>query len=205
MMPALQYLRHGKALCGKVFKRFVETFNYHNDFIANLKGDGDLPMSDGCILLDLTDPKHPVIRFNKQNLDLTPGGGSGLPDLSCFCIKPSPKQEDNGAPAFCNCFVSDGMVFEQVIEDGSYRVDQFVLQGELEEGREYSDDDRPYVYVQFYGGDHDINAQKTLEDVREIAKDQTQGTVLLLYKLKHDGSVAIDFRNMPIFQHVEAV
>ena len=56
MMPALQYLRHGKALCGKVFKRFVETFNYHNDFIANLKGDGDLPMSDGCILLDLTDP-----------------------------------------------------------------------------------------------------------------------------------------------------
>ena len=126
-------------------------------------------------------------------------------DLSCFCIKPSPKQEDAGALAFCNCFVSDGMVFEQVIEDGSYRVDQFVLQGELEEGREYTDDDRPYVYVRFYGGDHDINAQKTLEDVREIAKDPTQGTVLLLYKLKHDGSVAIDFRNMPIFQHVEAV
>lgn len=130
---------------------------------------------------------------------------SPSPDLSCFCIKPSPKQEDNGALAFCNCFVSDGMVFKQVIEDGSYRVDQFVLQGELEEGREYTDDDRPYVYVQFYGGDHDINAQKTLEDVREIAKDPTQGTVLLLYKLKHDGSVAIDFRNMPIFQHVEAV
>ena len=126
-------------------------------------------------------------------------------DLSCFCIKPSPKQEDAGALAFCNCFVSDGMVFKQVIEDGSYRVDQFVLQGELEEGREYTDDDRPYVYVQFYGGDHNINAQKTLEDVREIAKDPTQGTVLLLYKLKHDGSVAIDFRNMPIFQHVEAV
>lgn len=130
---------------------------------------------------------------------------STSPDLSCFCIKPSPKQEDNGALAFCNCFVSDGMVFKQVIEDGSYRVDQFVLQGELQEGREYTDDDRPYVYVQFYGGDHNINAQKTLEDVREIAKDPTQGTVLLLYKLKHDGSVAIDFRNMPIFQHVEAV
>lgn len=130
---------------------------------------------------------------------------STSPDLSCFCIKPSPKQEDNGALAFCNCFVSDGMVFEQVIADGDYRVDQFVLQGELEEGREYTDDDRPYVYVQFYGGDHDISAQKTLEDVRKIAKDPTQGTVLLLYKLKHDGSVAIDFRNMPIFQHVEDV
>ena len=32
----LEYLRHGKALCGKVFRRFVETFNFHNDFISNL-------------------------------------------------------------------------------------------------------------------------------------------------------------------------
>ena len=68
MMPALQYLRHGKALCGKVFKRFVETFNFHNDFIANLKGDGDLPGSDGCMNVDTTDPKHPVIRLNKNKL-----------------------------------------------------------------------------------------------------------------------------------------
>lgn len=204
MMPALQYLRHGKALCGKVFKRFVETFNYHNDFIANLKGDGDLQKSDGCIELDRTDPAHPVVRLNRLKLDQE-GDAEETKDLSCFCIKPSPKQEDNGALAFCNCFVSDGMVFEQVIADGDYRVDQFVLQGELEEGREYTDYDRPYVYVQFYGGDHDISAQKTLEDVRKIAKDPTQGTVLLLYKLKHDGSVAIDFRNMPIFQHVEDV
>lgn len=75
MMPALQYLRHGKALCGKVFNRFVETFNFHNDFIANLKGDGDLPGSNGCMNVDTTDPKHPVIRLNKNKLDLQEHGG----------------------------------------------------------------------------------------------------------------------------------
>ena len=77
MMPALQYLRHGKALCGKVFRRFVETFNFHNDFIANLKGDGDLPVSDGCLTLDRTDPTHPVIRLNKQKLALPEQGNGG--------------------------------------------------------------------------------------------------------------------------------
>lgn len=58
----LEYLRHGKSLCGKVFRRFVETFNFHNDFISNLKGDADLPVVGGKINLDRTDERHPVIR-----------------------------------------------------------------------------------------------------------------------------------------------
>lgn len=84
MMPALQYLRHGKALCGKVFKRFVETFNYHNDFIANIKGDGDLPMSEGLINLDTVDPRHPVIRLNRNKLKFPNQGSTAL--NGCFEI-----------------------------------------------------------------------------------------------------------------------
>ena len=57
-----EYLKHGKALCGKVFKRFVETFNFHNDFISNLKGDADLPTEGGHVTVDTTDSSHPVIR-----------------------------------------------------------------------------------------------------------------------------------------------
>ena len=106
MMPALQYLRHGKALCGKVFKRFVETFNYHNDFIANLKGDGDLPMSDGCILLDLTDPKHPVIRFNKQKLDLPEGEPAKIP--GCFEIRAPKTNGDSDGGGFDNPYYMVG-------------------------------------------------------------------------------------------------
>ena len=36
-----QHLKHGKALCGKVFGRFVETFNALVDFMLGLRGDAE--------------------------------------------------------------------------------------------------------------------------------------------------------------------
>ena len=68
----LEYLRHGKALCGKVFRRFVETFNFHNDFISNIKGDADLQVVGGKVKVDRTDERHPVIRCKGCG-----GGGGG--------------------------------------------------------------------------------------------------------------------------------
>ena len=62
----IEYLKHGKALCGKVFAAFVETFNWHNDFCKNLKGDADLPGKAGAtgrITVDRTDPSNPIIRL----------------------------------------------------------------------------------------------------------------------------------------------
>ena len=59
----VQFLRHGKALCGKVFRTFVETFNWLVMFSQNLKGDRDCdPAATGKITVDRTDPDHPVIR-----------------------------------------------------------------------------------------------------------------------------------------------
>lgn len=66
-----EYLKHGKALCGKVFSGFVETFNLHNDFIRNLTGDADIPKGGGHINFDKADPFHPVIRCDGKC------GGSG--------------------------------------------------------------------------------------------------------------------------------
>lgn len=66
----IQYLKHGKALCGKVFASFVETFNWHTDFCANLMGDADLPGKaggTGHITLDRTDPSHPIIRWSSDD------------------------------------------------------------------------------------------------------------------------------------------
>lgn len=64
-MPAnpIQYLKKGKALCGKVFGSFVETFNWHNDFCKNLCGDADIPGNEnGKITVSRSDPSAPVIR-----------------------------------------------------------------------------------------------------------------------------------------------
>lgn len=66
----IEYLKHGKALCGKVFAAFVETFNWHNDFCKNLKGDADLPGKAGAtgrITVDRTDPANPIIRLESTN------------------------------------------------------------------------------------------------------------------------------------------
>ena len=47
-----QHLKHGKALCGKVFGRFVETFNALVDFMLGIKGDADGKNGEGHITYD---------------------------------------------------------------------------------------------------------------------------------------------------------
>ena len=81
----LQYLKHGKSLCGKVFGTFVETFNRLVDFHANLKGDGDVS-GDGLVTVDRADPAHPVIRLDRSKLPTGGGDQAMAVDRSCFRI-----------------------------------------------------------------------------------------------------------------------
>ena len=183
MMPALQYLRHGKALCGKVFKRFVETFNYHNDFIANLKGDGDLPMSDGCILLDLTDPKHPVIRFNKQKLDLPPGGGSVLPGR--FDIQIEPESSSTSLTAsFSNCYYDvGGKTYEAVV--GSIELSR----GGIIALKVTATGTAPSAEIVIYDSIADLQS----------AQEDRYYYIRPLYKISSAFAVECDFRTGPTF------
>lgn len=77
MNGPLQYLSHGKALCGRVFARFVETYNGLVDFCANLRGDDDVSPGAGRVTVDRSDPAHPVIRCKGcgGNGDASGGGG----------------------------------------------------------------------------------------------------------------------------------
>lgn len=96
----LQYLKHGKSLCGKVFGTFVETFNRLVDFQANLKGDGDVS-GDGLVTVDRADPAHPVIRLDRSKL---PTGGEGqakAADRSCFRLET--RQEEDG---LCGSYIT---------------------------------------------------------------------------------------------------
>lgn len=58
----VQRLTHGKALCGKVFGSFVETFNALVNFFTNVKGDADVNPEVGHITVDRKDPSNPIIR-----------------------------------------------------------------------------------------------------------------------------------------------
>ena len=77
MSEERQYLQHGKALYGRVFKGFVATFNWLVDFCGNLKGDADVNDATGKIVVDRTDPAHPVIRCTGCTGGSGGGGGGG--------------------------------------------------------------------------------------------------------------------------------
>lgn len=59
----LQFLKSGKALCGKVFPNFVATWNWLVCFCSNLKGDADVDDAQGRIKIDRSDPEHPILRL----------------------------------------------------------------------------------------------------------------------------------------------
>lgn len=64
-----QHLKHGKALCGNVFGRFVETFNSLVDFRLGLRGDAEGKNGEGHVTYDR---ENNIIRC-----DGCDGGGNG--------------------------------------------------------------------------------------------------------------------------------
>ena len=79
---ALQYLKHGKALCGSVFRLFVETWNYIVKRADGIVGDRDVNADEGCIYVDNSTPERPVIRLDRSKL-LEGGGGGSIIDGTC--------------------------------------------------------------------------------------------------------------------------
>ena len=74
----LQFLKSGKALCGKVFPQFVATWNWLVNFCSNMKGDADVNDAQGKITIDRADPAHPIIRCSGcSGGSGGSGGGSG--------------------------------------------------------------------------------------------------------------------------------
>lgn len=106
--PAVQKLKHGKALCKATFGRFVETFNFLVDWTASLKGDKDAnPAGDGHLTVDRADPTAPVIRCSGCG----GGGGAGVEDTTngCWSIV-----EANDSYVWANTYVMLGANLVQV-------------------------------------------------------------------------------------------
>ena len=102
-------LRHGKALCGKVFRTFVETFNWHTDFCRNLKGDGDV--GNGKIKVDRSDHRHPVIRFvGKEAAEEEPVVTN---DISCWRLAIRTDEDDNPVTFLADCYYSLGGILHR--------------------------------------------------------------------------------------------
>lgn len=62
----LETLRHGRLLTGRVFRFFVETWNWLITYVDNLAGDFDVNPQTGVITVDRTKGDRPVIRVRRD-------------------------------------------------------------------------------------------------------------------------------------------
>ena len=140
--------------------------------------------------------------------------GSASPDMGCWKIVSGAREEEGEnegetvekpVRVFANQYYLDGEVLRQLeLEDA---VDDFVCQGELGEGEEYTAADKPFVALKVPAttnstGNPALVGYKTLAEL-QTAQSDVAWVVKPLYKLTHDGSVAVDFRNCPALQVAE--
>lgn len=145
MRPAvLQYLKHGKALCGKVFAGFVETYNHLVSFSANLKGDADLPGAKEGIHVDRTDPDHPVIRLVKQNANAGGDGNVGGKTIVSVEITPSAASGGKNTMVFT---YSDGSTDTFEVMNGLDGKDGSGGDGEVPDINVDTQGDHTYIYI----------------------------------------------------------
>lgn len=105
--PIIQKLKHGRLLCGNVFRFFVETWNWLTSYVDNMKGDLDVDPKNGVITVDRAQADHPVIRLRKDRLR----GLVGVPADGPF----SPVYDEDGddpevVTGFENCYWMNGGV-----------------------------------------------------------------------------------------------
>ena len=165
-------------------------------------------------------PNGLVLKF-----DIPKATGSGMADHGCWRIAWGKRGENDGVEddgedesgetspvrLFKNQYYSDGEVVHHLnLTDA---VEDFVCQGEPEEGEEYTEADKPYVALVVpatagdnYGGNNQaepaLEGYATLADMVDAQKDPST-VVFPLYKFSHGGAVIVDFRDCPELQVAE--
>jgi hypothetical protein len=142
--------------------------------------------------------------------------GASSPDMGCWKIVSNTREEtgenegeavQNTVRIFANQFYLQGEVLHELELDDA--VEDFVCQGELDDGEEYTAADKPYVALKVPAttnstGEPALVGYKTLAEL-QTAQSDAAWVVKPLYKLTHDGSVAVDFRNCPALQVAEVL
>ena len=139
---------------------------------------------------------------------------ASVADNGCWKIVPSTREEEGenegetvstSVRVFANQYYLNGEVLHELdLEDA---VEDFVCQGELSEGQQYTADDKPFVALKAPAST-DATATASLVGFKSLAELQAAQNdvawvVKPLYKLTHDGAISVDFRNCPALQVAE--
>lgn len=140
-------------------------------------------------------------------------------DLGCFRLvmksKDESRQDGDVKVTYLsveNRYFSIGEVSHHMAEEPEINLYDFINQGNLPDGQEYTAEDKPFICLKVganvveYGEfpEPEIVAYKDFGEVTAAQRD-TGFVVRPLYKLTHAGAVAVDFRTMPHVQMVEVI
>ena len=142
---------------------------------------------------------------------------SASPDMGCWKIVSDTREEEGetenetvqkSVRVFANQFYIDGEhnLTELELEDA---VEDFVCQGELGEGEEYTAADKPFVALKVPATTNSTEepalvGYKTLAELHSAQNDPAY-VVNPLYKFTHDGGIKVDFRDCPSLQVAEVL
>lgn len=140
-------------------------------------------------------------------------------DLGCFRIVTKQRSEETQEgtvikeyKSIDNRYYSVGELVRHMEEEIDIDLDDLINQGDKPAGQDYSDDDKPFIcLVVAANPDTASDFQKPrilgYHDFEEMAEAQHDTSIVVqpLYKLTHEGAVAIDFRTMPHLQVVEVI
>lgn len=182
----IQRLKHGKLLSGRVFKLFVETWNWLVGAFDNLRGDADLDPANGYIVIDRTDPDVPVIRFKPDRLPAAVAAAAVNLE-GAF----APAEATGGGIKLVNCYYQVGGITHK-LADWPVPSNATGIAALKISASSVGDADSSVPSVQVYATDAALLAAQEDEDYM----------IHPLYILA-DGAISTDIRNMPVFPEWE--
>lgn len=178
------------------------------------------------LIREITPVAGPNIRTTRTNHGthisaIAPHFASSNPSNDLGCFRLVMKSKDESRPdgdvkvtylTVENRYFSIGEVSRHMDEGQEINLYDYINQGALPTGLEYTDADRPFICLKVganigYDGhfpEPEIVAYKDFDEVTAAQRD-TNFVIRPLYKLTHAGAVAVDFRTMPHVQMVEVI
>ena len=192
--PIIAKLRHGKILTFRVFRFFVETWNWMTAYVDNLRGDADVNPNTGYIEVDRTDPDAPVIRLRADKLPAG-GGGAAVAVSADGPFSPIYEEDGEGEPTetvtgFQNCFWQLGGVTQQLEDQTSIPgTDGFIV---LKAGATPSTSGTASLYC--------YSSLAALQ----AAQHDLEYFIVPLYRVA-SSKITLDMRRMPVVYSVETI
>ena len=183
----LAKLKHGKLICQAIYPTFVETWNWLVRFTSTIKGDFETNPQKGVIVVDRTDPDHPIIRLRQDR----------LPASKVWTGPFNPVTDEDGrVSGFEYCFFQvGGKTFH--IDDVELGERNCIVTLKIPATTDGSAEDAEVVTY--------ANTEGEAFNDLASAQDNPEYEIIPLFVIDDEGKIQVDLRAIPTFQMEEEI